>query len=149
MSYHLYLLTSLIAAMLFSIGCAASDLGPVPSPPTPRPPTALPVSLPPISSPTPTPPAPPPAPSPPGHPTALPLLPTPDAQAQAAGAQVEINAHPAAATVGDLITLTGRPTNLGLPQYTLYLRNEPAVVRPGYPGRSKHAFRAAAMMSWL
>lgn len=76
---------------------------------------------------TPTPPL-PPVSSPPGHPTALPRPPTPDARAQAAGAQVEINAHPAAATVGDLITLTGRPINLGLPQYTLYLRAEPAVI---------------------
>lgn len=69
-----------------------------------------------------------PVPSPPGHPTALPLPPITDANARLAGAQVEISAQPAAATVGDLITLIGRPANLGLPQYTLYLRGEPAVI---------------------
>lgn len=107
----------LTLVILFLTGCRSSVDGPESTL------TSLPIP----SLATPTPPL-QPAPSPQGHPTALPLPPSTDAKAQLAGARVDISAQPATARTGELITLTGRPTNLGLPQYTLYLRGEPAVV---------------------
>lgn len=126
----------LIVFALPAVGCDAPAVPATASPPLPAVPSvtpwptstpAPPVLVQPPAAPEPSP-TPAPLPPPPGHPTALPLPPTPDIEAQLAGAQVDINARPAAAAVGELITLTGRPTNLGLPQYTLYLRGEPATV---------------------
>ncbi len=132
-------LASIIGLIMFILPATGCDAPAVPSvataPPTlpaavtntpwptftpPPPPAPVPPAPEPSSTPVPLPP-------PPGQPTALPLPPTPNVQAQLAGARVDISAQPVAATVGGMITLTGRPTNLGLPQYTLYLRDEPAV----------------------
>lgn len=61
-------------------------------------------------------------------PTLTSLPPSPDVQVQPVGARIDINAQPVTATVDNLITLTGTPTNLGLPQYTLYLEGKPAII---------------------
>ncbi|MCK6623724.1 MAG: hypothetical protein DPW09_02185 [Anaerolineae bacterium] len=63
-------------------------------------------------------------PSPEGHPT---TLPRPPKGAAAWPARISISAAPPTIKVGQTVSLTGAPVNLGLPYYTLYLKGEPAV----------------------
>jgi hypothetical protein len=67
-------------------------------------------------------------PSPEGGPTALPPTPGTDSNAQQARTTLTITSHSSAVSSGETITVTGVLSGMGIPQYTLYLKDEPAVI---------------------
>lgn len=66
-------------------------------------------------------------PSPEGGPTALPPTPGADPDAQQARTTLTIASSAATITSGETFTVTGVLSGMGLPQYTLYLKDEPAI----------------------
>src|SRR5688572_22187025 len=111
-------------------GCLANQ-PPHPSP-TPFPvPTLTPAAIP---TPTPLPLAPTPTPtlvipgSPEGGPTALPPTPGTDLNAQQAQSTMAITSSTPVVRPGESFTVTGVLSGMGIPHYTLYLKDEPAVI---------------------
>jgi hypothetical protein len=61
-------------------------------------------------------------------PTALPSTPGTDPNAQQVGATLVITSNTPTVRSGETITVTGVLSGMGLPQYSLYLKDEPAII---------------------